>query len=119
MNIKISNVLELACAVGGNIVIASTSLKTAPDNWQYFVNNGLGVLLILTAVWLYHKEKQHETRANLIHGAFNVLKEVLQREAEQLEKMGETDKVKLIVDSLDQLPSRLFKWLHELLKSSI
>lgn len=86
---------------------------------QYFLNNGLGVLLILTAVWLYHKEKQHETRANLIHGAFNALREILQREAEQLGKMGEKEKVELIVDSLDKAPDKFFNLLKDMLKNSI
>ena len=119
INIKISNVLELACVIGGNVVIANTTLKSSPDNLQYFLNNGLGTILILTAIWLYHKERQHEIRANLIHGAFNALREIMQREAEQLAKMGETEKVEVIVNSLDKAPERFLKWLRELLKSSV
>ncbi|QQG43979.1 MAG: hypothetical protein HYW86_03900 [Candidatus Roizmanbacteria bacterium] len=119
VNVTISNVLELAGGIGGVIVIGTTSLQLSPDKWQYLANNSLGVALILIAVWLYHKEKKHEVRATLIHGAFNALKEILQREAEQLANIGEKEKLKLVVDSLDKAPDKFFNLLVNLLGKKV
>ncbi len=116
---KISNVLELAGAVGGNTIILTAALKGSPENWQYLVNMFIGASLIFAAIWLYHKEKQHETRVNLIHGAFNMLCEIKKREAEQLASMGDPEKVKIVSASLDKIPDKILSFLKEMLKNNV
>ena len=119
VNIKISNILELVAGIGGLIIISTTSLKGSPGTWLYFSSNFLGLILILAAIGLYFVEKRHETRANLIHGAFNALTEIQQRQAEQLANMGSEEKTKLLIDSLDKSPNRFFQLLKDLLGKQI